>query len=168
MHVGPRAVAPLPSGLDVGGQFDEVLEQTEREAATYLVALLLARQACDGIVEGGRRRYDQACVAREARWGEDMGLDARVGGLRRARGRPVEDEDGRIREQLVCGVEQRQVGSGEGGGLLVDYDAHGCLRGCRQCAGTSDGSGLLRGGLGSGQPQWHRAVGVLRCGRECG
>jgi hypothetical protein len=73
----------------------------------------------------------------------------------------AELEVGRIREQLVRGVEQRQVGCGEGGGLLVDYDAHGCVRGCRQCAGTSDGSGLLRGGLGSGQPQWHRAVGVV-------
>lgn len=111
--------------LDVRGELGEVLVQTEGETATYLVALLFAREAGDCTVEGSRGGYDEAGEVLEAGRGEDVGLDARMGGLGRGRGGAIEDEDGRAREQLVCGVEEGEVGGGERGGLWVDDDHAG-------------------------------------------
>lgn len=128
-------VAPLPRGLDLWRQLEEVLVQAEGEAATYLVALLFAGETCDGIVEGGRGRYDQAGVVLEAGGREDVGLDARVRRLGRGRSRAVEDEYGRVVQQLVCRVEERQVLCGQSGGLGVDYH-HGW-----QLGKTSDRAG---------------------------
>lgn len=158
VHVGSRAVAPLPRSLDLGGQFDKILVETEGQAAADLVALLFARQTRDGIVEGCCGGYNEAGVARQAGWGKDMGLDARVGGLCGGRGGTVEDQDGRVGEQLIGGVEEREVGCGDGRGLLVDYDTHGYCTSGAEGAGTSDGGGMLGGGQMKMQPQWHRAA----------
>src|SRR6478736_3282399 len=76
-----RRVLPLPGILDVLRELDKILVEAEGEAAAYLVALFLARQAGHGLVVGSGRRNNESGKILEPGGSEDVGLDARVGRL---------------------------------------------------------------------------------------